>query len=115
MAREVQKIDENGFLLFGEQLVVEDGEECPEGYIDAPVPEGLLRPRWINGAFVEGATQQEIDERLNQPPAPKSPIQQLEEENAFLALELATTQSRLDQAEQEQADLLLMLVAQGVI
>ena len=39
----------------------------------------------------------------------------LQDENAFLALELATTQARLDQTEREYADLLLTLVAQGVI
>jgi len=42
-------------------------------------------------------------------------VAELQDENAFLTLELATTQARLDQTEQEQADLLLMLVAQGVI
>lgn len=39
----------------------------------------------------------------------------LEEENALLALELATAQSRLDQTEQEQAALLLELVSREVI
>lgn len=42
-------------------------------------------------------------------------IAELQDENAFLALELVTTQARLDQAEQEQAELLLLLVSQGVI
>src|SRR5690606_21258918 len=42
-------------------------------------------------------------------------IETIKDENAFLALELASTQARLDQAEQEQADLLLTLVSKGVI
>ena len=56
--------------------------------------------------------------RPDPPPAPEpgpSRIDMLEEENAFLALELAQTQARLDQTEQEQAELLLLLVGNGVI
>jgi len=53
------------------------------------------------------------------PPPPPEPapdrISLLEDENALLALELAQTQVRLDQAEQEQAELLLELVSRGVI
>lgn len=48
-------------------------------------------------------------------PIPMDPITALEEENALLALELAQTQLRLDQAEQEQAALLLELVSREVI
>jgi len=48
-------------------------------------------------------------------PQPLTPIEQLEEENAFLALELAATQGRLNHTEQEQSELLLLLVMEGVI
>mgnify|MGYP006976747107 CR=1 FL=1 len=41
--------------------------------------------------------------------------EELKAENALLAFELAQTQVRLDQAEQEQATLLLTLVQEGVI
>lgn len=58
----------------------------------------------------------------NQPEAPpiyrpalSEQVTVLEEESALLALELAQTQARLEQTEQEHADLLLMLVSQGVI
>ena len=65
------------------------------------------------------AVQQIIDNHdPTPPPEPETPEQRiaaLEDENAFLALELATAQSRLDQTEQEQAELLLFLVSQGVI
>ena len=50
-----------------------------------------------------------------QPETPEQRIAALEDENAFLALELATAQARLDQTEQEQAELLLLLVSEGVI
>jgi hypothetical protein len=50
------------------------------------------------------------------PPEPEpDPLSLLEEENALLALELVQTQLRLDQVEQEQADLLLLLVSEGVV
>lgn len=54
------------------------------------------------------------DPPVYQPPLTEQ-VASLQDENAFLALELATTQARLDQTEQEHADLLLALVAQGVI
>lgn len=76
------------------------------------------RYKW-DGSQIREKTQQELaDERANQPapqPTPQERIEVLEDENALLALELAQTQLRLDQAEQEQADLLLMLISQGVI
>jgi hypothetical protein len=49
------------------------------------------------------------------PESPSQKINNLENENALLALELAQTQLRLDQAEQERAALLLTLVQEGVI
>jgi len=48
-------------------------------------------------------------------PSKKSRTELLEEENALLALELAQTQLRFEQAEQEHAALLLELVSKGVI
>ncbi|MGO4184621.1 hypothetical protein AB4Z17_25925 [Paenibacillus sp. TAF43_2] len=62
-------------------------------------------------------TQEEID-RENAP-APKTAeqirIEQLEDENAMMALEVANTNIRLDQSEQAQADLMLTLVLEGVL
>ena len=53
------------------------------------------------------------------PPEPGPSLQDkvalLETENAFMAFELVQTQARLDQAEQEQAALLLELVDKGVL
>lgn len=83
--------------------------------------DGLYKPKYDDtaGCWVEGATPEEIEQMTPEPeprpPTPQERIEALEDENAFLAIELASTQARLDQAEQEQADLLLMLVSQGVI
>jgi hypothetical protein len=49
-------------------------------------------------------------------PAPEPDrISLLESDNAFLALQLADTQARLDISEQAQADLILSLVEKGVL
>jgi len=70
----------------------------------------------LDGETIREKTQQEIDDEIAaRPPVPKSRTELLEEENALLALELAQTQLRLDQAEQEQAALLLELVNKGVL
>ena len=70
----------------------------------------------LDNGVIREKTPEEIEaERASRPPAPKSRIELLEEENALIALELAQTQARLEQAEQEQAALLLMLVQEGVI
>jgi len=70
----------------------------------------------LDGDTIREKTPEEIEaERAQQPPSPKSQVEVLEEENALLALELAQTQLRLDQAEQEQAALLIELVSREVI
>ena len=70
----------------------------------------------LDGETIREKTPEEIEaERASRPPGPKSRMELLEEENALLTLELAQTQIRLEQAEQEQAALLLMLVQEGVI
>jgi hypothetical protein len=50
-----------------------------------------------------------------EPPPEPDRISQLESDNAFLALQLADTQARLDVSEQSQADLILSLVEKGVL
>jgi len=70
----------------------------------------------LDGETIREKTQQEIDDEIAaRPPVPKSRTELLEEENALLALELAQAQIRLEQAEQEQATLLLELVNKGVL
>jgi len=67
------------------------------------------------GQYVEQSRTERAEPLPPPEPSPADRIAQLEEENALLALELAQTQIRLDQAEQEQAELLLTLVSEGVI
>jgi len=69
-----------------------------------------------DGDAIREKTPEEIDaERAARPKPPKSRVELLEEESALLTLELARTQFRLEQAEREQAALLLELVSREVI
>jgi hypothetical protein len=113
--RKVIRIDENG--MFVEDVLIGDHEPIPDDCVETEVPEGFYHPRWDGAQWVEGLTQEEIDQIRNapKPESPEQRISALEEENAFLALELATAQARLDQTEQEQAALLLELVSREVI
>jgi hypothetical protein len=77
-----------------------------------PCPPNLCKPYFdLELGWIETATPEEI--AVWQPP--KSRTELLEEENALLALELAHNELRLEQAEQEQAALLLELVDKGVL
>jgi len=79
--------------------------EVPE--IIQNVPAGYVVRRISEGQYELVA--------LPTPEPEPDPLSLLEEENALLALELVQTQLRLDQVEQEQADLLLLLVSEGVV
>lgn len=76
--------------------------------LEPPSAEILARAAQIEGAVF---SRSEFERLLYE----KSREELLEEENAFLAIELATTQSRLDQAESEQAALILALVQGGAL
>lgn len=52
----VRIIDENGFFL--EDAFV---EELTDRTILAPCPDGFYKPKWNGAAWIEGATQAEID------------------------------------------------------
>ncbi len=68
-----RKIDSNGYFVEDVLLdafpVMEDGTPNPY-YIDKICPEGLYCPRWTGTEWVEGLTQEEIDEILNATPQP---------------------------------------------
>lgn len=76
MLKTVYKIDENGFIV---DRYVE--EVSITKYITTDLPDGLFRPRFVNGIWVENATKEEIDEIINVPkqPTPEERIQRLED------------------------------------
>lgn len=70
MKKIAYKIDENGYIDWEHLLVVDEDEKPPEGYIDTPLPganePALYRPRWDGEKWIEGATQEEIEELRKQ-------------------------------------------------
>ena len=70
MKRIVYKIDEEGFILWDTGIVIGEDEEIPEGYYLQPIyNEGqpaFYKPRWNGETWVEGATQEEIEELRQQ-------------------------------------------------
>lgn len=82
MKKQVFKINDNGIMLFDEELSISpisfDEEEnpiyeIPEGYVGTPLPTdenggqlSFYRPKWTGTEWVEDKTQAEIDE-LNKP------------------------------------------------
>ena len=70
MKRIVYKIDEEGFILWETGLVIDEDEEIPEGYYLQPLYEenqpAFYRPKWDGEKWIEGATQEEIDELRQQ-------------------------------------------------
>ncbi|AIQ61867.1 hypothetical protein PSTEL_00715 [Paenibacillus stellifer] len=66
-------------------------------------------------AELEEAWQAYQEAEANKPPDPPSEIEQLRMDNAGLLLELAQVQARQDQADADNAALLLMLAEGGVV
>ncbi|KAA0941626.1 hypothetical protein FQ087_20955 [Sporosarcina sp. ANT_H38] len=78
MRKKVLKVDENGYLLFGEDGSIEpvgfNEEDKPiyeilDGYVDTPLPTDekgwqlpFYLPRWTGEEWVEGKSQSEFDE-----------------------------------------------------
>lgn len=87
------EVEGNHMLLLADDADVLPGDVYAGGIWTRPEPEPLPDPG----------------------PTPDQRIEQLEAENAGMALELAENQIRFNQLEQAQADLLLTLVQGGVL
>ena len=73
----VYRIDENGFLQFGQDLIIKETEDIPTNYTNIPLPKDIngnqlpfYKPHLMNGTWVEYLTQEEIDALNNQPKEP---------------------------------------------
>lgn len=72
----VRLIDENGFFI--EDTFVEN---LTRYTIETPCPGGFHRPKWEGEKWIEGVTQEELDE-LNSIPVPLSETEQIRLEMA---------------------------------
>lgn len=75
MKKQVYKIDKHGYLQEIFVKYFEENEDYPIEFIDNEFgrvvvidpPNGLYRAKWIGSEWVEGLSQEEIDEINNQP------------------------------------------------
>lgn len=121
MNKEVYEIDEDGFKI-SEHLVEFDGEtpvsivlysgkissltELPDNYIATPLPQpNFHRPKWTNTKWVEGFTQEEIDEITKPKEAPLTDIEILSQLLTERELELMLQGQQLVAFELKLAEL----------
>lgn len=57
--KKVLKIDPNGYFL--EDVLLEDTEITPIDCVEVLCADGLYKPRFVDGEWVEGLTQLEMD------------------------------------------------------
>jgi len=91
------RIDKDGYLLFDEDMIVEEGFANGDllDYVETPLPtdeEGnqlsFYKPKWTGSEWIEGATQEEIDELTKVEPSPPTEIEIMEQRLADLELML---------------------------
>lgn len=79
----LHKVDENGFLIVGEDKHVDTiTDELQIGYIDTILntsDRGYFKPKLVNGNWIEGASEEEIDGIINVNEAAISPEQRIAE------------------------------------
>lgn len=86
MYKQVYKLDAAGFYI--ETLTVEfDGNDQPvyeleDNVIVAPIPHGFVRAKWTGAKWVEGATQEEVEEATKSLPSPPSEMEIIKAELA---------------------------------
>lgn len=82
------EINEYGYFI-GDRLVKEQ-DDYPSNYVEHAPPthvKGFYKPKWNGTTWIEGATQEEIDELTKPQPAPPTVEQRLAElENTILTL-----------------------------
>lgn len=73
MKKQVYEIDNNGFLKEVYVAEVNENGEVLESdkahFISHIMPHGLIKPKWIGTEWIEGVTQEEIDELTKVEPA----------------------------------------------
>jgi hypothetical protein len=71
--KQVVRIDSAGFYV--EPVILEDNDKVPSDCVES-VPPSLYKAKYVDGAWVEGASQTEIDALINAP-QPVSELEQL--------------------------------------
>jgi hypothetical protein len=71
--KQVVRIDSAGFYV--EPVILEDNDKVPSDCVES-VPPSLYKAKYVDGSWVEGASQAEID-ALTSTPQPVSELEQL--------------------------------------
>lgn len=112
--RKIYKIDVEGFLVFGEEIFINEDDETPEGYVSIYLDtseQGYFKPRWNGTEWIEGATQAEIDEIINAPTEPtlEEKFAQLEQENKLLKAQNAALVEQTEFHEEVLTEIILAI------
>lgn len=91
----VCRIDKNGFYI--EDVIVKSEEEIEEDMIVVECPEGLYSPRWDGKEWINGITNEEIEQLINQHADPT------ENEMIMLAIAELDIQRELDKTKTQLA------------
>lgn len=94
MKKVLLKINEEGYLIFGEEKFIHESEDIPNGYIETPLPTdregrqlGFFKPKWNGTEWIEGATQEEIEELTRVEPSQPTAEERINAlEEAFLLM-----------------------------
>lgn len=83
LKKQVYEVDSDGFLI---EIYVADvdgdgniQDEDKKNCISVDPPHGLYKPKWSGSEWIEGATQEEIDELTKQQPVLPSQTEILEQ------------------------------------
>jgi hypothetical protein len=91
--KQVFKIDDDGFYV--EPVIVSDNDELDGNLIETPIPEGFYRPKWDGEKWVEGLSQEEIEQLKQQNQPQPSEVELLKQENAELKQRLEAAESAI--------------------
>lgn len=96
MVKQFYKIDDKGFLVFGQELLLGPEDAVPEMYISEGLPtdsEGFqlpfYKPKWTGSEWIESLPQKELEELLTPTPTPPTDAERidvLEETIMFLLM-----------------------------
>ena len=113
---QVWKIDKDGYFTGESDFLYE--RDLTQFDITEAITVGYIKAKWNGSKWIEGATEEEIrqfKEEMSKPPEPteidrlKERIELLENENADLLLDSVNKDIRLEQNENDIADVLLVI------
>lgn len=79
------KVDKDGLLQFGKDLIDPAVDKCPEGYVELPPPEGLYQPKFDGEEWIEVGTAPTVEA-----PPRVIPVDDVQKEIAELKAQIAS-------------------------